>query len=220
MTRSPDKSSFETVADEALFDGEGGFWVFAYGSLLWRPGFAPAARIEARLDGYARRFCLWSHRYRGTPERPGLVLGLDEDPSATTRGVVYRVPPERAAQTRAYLHEREMVTGAYREMMAPVAVLGAPPRCGRTPPPQGALTYVIDRDHAQYAGVLCLDRQAAIIAGGHGKMGPNRDYLFNTVAHLRKIGLDAGELDGLDELEARVRRLSQAPSEASRVQEA
>lgn len=195
-----DKSA---LPDSMVYDDEGGFWVFAYGSLLWRPGFEPAQRVHARVEGFARRFSLWSHRYRGTPERPGLVLALEARVGARTRGIAYRVPPDRAAETRAYLNERELVTGAYQEVMAEVTPLG--PIDG-APTPMRALTYVIRHGHRQHAADLCLRTQADIIARGHGRMGPNCEYLFNTVAHLRAIGLSADDLDDLDELERLVRR--------------
>ena len=83
------------------------FWVFAYGSLMWRPGFPHADSRPAVLHGYHRALCVYSTRYRGTPERPGLVLGLDRGGSC--RGRVRRVSGEDAGHVRAYLTEREMV---------------------------------------------------------------------------------------------------------------
>ena len=172
-----------------------GFWVFGYGSLMWRPGFTFAERRRARLDGFARAFCLSSVRYRGTPERPGLVLGLDE--GASCEGVAYRVAREHAEATHAYLREREMVTYAYREAWLPVTL--HPEHAGET---VEALCYVVRRDHPQYAGGLDLEAQAHRIAGCRGPAGPNADYLFNTVAHLREMAV---EEPALTALEARVR---------------
>ena len=87
------------------------FWVFGYGSLMWHPGFPHVEVCAALLNGYHRRFCVYSHRYRGTPERPGLVLGLDRGGSC--RGLAYRVPAAEGAAAMDYLYEREMVTGVY-----------------------------------------------------------------------------------------------------------
>jgi len=176
------------------------FWVFGYGSLMWRPGFEALERSRALLSGYRRAFALSSLRYRGTPESPGLVLGLDWTPGAACTGIAFRVCPSREAEVRAYLHHREMVTRSYIEVCLPVRLAGPDGAEGET---VEALAYVLDRTHPQYAGGLDLETQAAIIAAAEGPAGPNRDYLHNTVAHLREIGVDDPELFALDE---RVRR--------------
>src|SRR3546814_4674238 len=130
-------------------------WVFGYGSLMWNPGFPHVERETALLRGFHRRFCVYSHRYRGTPERPGLVLGLDHGGSC--RGIAFRVPATEVADTLVYLWEREMVTGVYRPTMLTVGLPGGAMRaCG----------FVVDRRHRQYCGRLELDRTVDIIAGG------------------------------------------------------
>lgn len=189
------------LPDAAVFEPDGGFWVFGYGSLMWNPGFDFAERREAALPGYHRSFCLWSVRYRGTPARPGLVVALAAREGAETHGVAYRVAPEQAATARAYLLKREMVSNAYREQRLPLKLL-----CGRRCA-QEALAYVIDQRHAQYAGGLTLRQQAAVIAESHGPAGPNREYLFNTLAQLRAMGLEEEELGELSALEVEVKRL-------------
>src|SRR3954468_20431888 len=93
-------------------------WVFAYGSLMWRPGFSYVERTPARLIGYHRALCVLSHVHRGTPERPGLVLGLDR--GGRCHGVAFRVAASEAAATLAYLREREQVTSVYIERGLPV----------------------------------------------------------------------------------------------------
>jgi cation transport protein ChaC len=170
-------------------DGKGGFWVFGYGSLMWRPAFAFAERRMARAPGFRRRFCLRSIRYRGTPEDPGLVLGLDRDAAAACEGVAYRVEAVGAEATLAYLRERELVTYAYEEAVAPVALDD-----GRR---VDALLYVVDPAHAQYAGALTLAEQAAAIRRCAGPAGTNLDYFLNTLAHLREIGVHDAELEAL-----------------------
>ena len=104
--------------DEPDRPAPGDLWVFGYGSLLWNPGFGFAEARAARLVGHHRALCITSHRYRGTVERPGLVLGLDRGGSCL--GLAYRVDAADAAAVRDYLREREMVTGAYREGLRPV----------------------------------------------------------------------------------------------------
>ncbi|MEO0994163.1 MAG: gamma-glutamylcyclotransferase [Pseudomonadota bacterium] len=168
-----------------------GFWVFGYGSLMWRPGFDYLERRRATLSGYRRAFALASHRYRGTPEAPGLVLGLDWAPGASCEGIAFRVCPTQEMPVRDYLHEREMVTRSYIEVCCPVRLHGVDM-------PAEATAYVLDRTHRQYAGGLDLERQADIIASSIGPAGPNTDYLHNTVDHLREIGVEDPELYALD----------------------
>jgi cation transport protein ChaC len=163
-------------------------WVFAYGSLIWRPGFAHAGRHRALLRGYHRRFCLWSHRYRGTPERPGLVLGLDR--GGACHGVAFRVAGAAAAEVLRYLDDRELPDGAeqvYHRRLLPVRLLDG----GGTVVP--AVAYVANRACRLYAPTLAAERAAAVIAEGVGQMGANREYLLNTLTHLAELGVrDAG----------------------------
>jgi len=172
-----------------------GFWVFGYGSLMWSPGFDFLERREAVLTGFRRAFALESVHYRGTPDRPGLVLGLDWAPGHQCTGVAFRVCPTRDADVRSYLHERELVSYAYFEVVYPVRMI--------TPSEDGAhrvdaLCYVLDRSHRQYRGDLSLERQADIIAHAAGPRGTNADYLHATVAHLRACGIEDAELTRLD----------------------
>lgn len=171
-------------------------WVFGYGSLMWDPGFQPAEAVKARVSGYARSFCLRSTMYRGTTEAPGLVLGLDPQPGAECTGLAMRIAPDDHAEVLAYLRARELTTDAYHEAVLPLALDD-----GRE---IEALAYVMRRDHCHYAGGLDTDEQARIIATACGGRGPNCDYLFNTAAHLTRIGLPDPQLDHLSET---VRRL-------------
>lgn len=161
----------------------GHLWVFAYGSLIWRPGFAHAGMHRAVLHGWHRSFCLWSHRYRGTPERPGLVLGLDR--GGACQGVAFKVPGAAAAEVLRYLDERELPDGAevvYHRRVVKVRLLD---EGGAVP----AVTYVVNRASRNYVPGLAAEQAAATIARGVGQMGANRDYLLNTLEHLAGIGL-------------------------------
>lgn len=157
----------------------GDLWVFGYGSLMWRPGFPFLERQVGTIRGYHRRLCVYSHHHRGTPERPGLVLGLDR--GGACRGLLFRVAAADRDATIAYLREREQVTAVYREIEARVAV--APDRVVT------ALAYVVDRQHSQYAGVLPREALLAHVRQGVGVSGANPDYVLNTVAHLEELGL-------------------------------
>ena len=162
-------------------------WVFGYGSLMWRPGFAFLEQRRALVRGWRRSLCIYSHIYRGTPERPGLVLGLDSGGSCY--GVAFRVARSHWAATLAYLRERELVTSVYRERWVRLNLGGAENARG--------LTYVVDRRHPQYAGFLERSRRLELVTGSTGQAGANRDYVFNTVEHLAALGIHDVELEWL-----------------------
>ncbi len=176
-----------------------GFWVFAYGSLMWRPGFAAAEIRKARLDGYKRAFALSSLHYRGNEAFPGLVLGLDWDPAVHCKGMALRVSHDQAHEVRHYLAERELVSRAYFEVRHPVTLLcpggGAGPGEGAR---VEAICYILDRTHPQYSGGMSLEDQAAIICRAEGSTGTNRDYLFNTAVHLRELEIEEPDLATLE----------------------
>lgn len=153
-------------------------WVFGYGSLMWRPGFEFAEVRPALLRGWHRSFCLYSLHYRGTPAKPGLVLGLDHGGSC--RGLAFRVPADQATLAIEYLNERELVGYAYIAKTLPVTLDD-----GREVP---SYTFIADRGHRQYAGRLPLETAAAIIMDAQGCAGLNRDYLINTVRKLETDG--------------------------------
>lgn len=154
-------------------------WVFAYGSLMWRPGFDTAEEAPAVIAGYHRALCIASIRHRGTAERPGLVLGLDEGGSC--EGVAFRVLAQDAPSVLAYLRERELVTGVYLERRLPASLAD-----GRT---VEALAYVADPAHPQYVGDLPPEETLARVRAGRGAAGPNPDYVLNTVRELEKMGV-------------------------------
>ncbi|MTJ05507.1 MAG: gamma-glutamylcyclotransferase [Sediminimonas qiaohouensis] len=164
-------------------------WVFGYGSLLWKPGFEVAESALAVLPEYHRSFCMRSIHHRGTDEQPGLVLALDQAEGARCHGQALAVPTGRENETLDYLRERELVSAAYLETRLMVDL-----RDGRR---VEAVTFVIDPDHVQYCGALPLEEQAQIIARAEGGMGPNAEYLFNTAAHLRELGIEDADLDWL-----------------------
>jgi cation transport protein ChaC len=167
-------------------------WVFGYGSLMWRPGFAFLERVPAHLIGAHRALCVYSFVHRGTPERPGLVLGLDR--GGACRGIAFRVAAHLRDETVAYLREREQVTAVYREAVRSVWIeTGERQRVS-------ALCYVVDRGHEQYAGRLTLDEQARLVRQGHGRSGANRDYVISTVSELESQGYRDGDLHKLAEM--------------------
>jgi cation transport protein ChaC len=164
-------------------------WVFAYGSLMWQPGFAFSERAPAALIGAHRSLCIYSFHHRGTLEHPGLVLGLDE--GGACRGIAFRVASGAEGETIAYLREREQVTDVYIESRAPITLLDG---SGRE---YEALCFMADRGHPQYAGRLSLERQANLVRSATGLAGSNIDYVLNTVRHLEEVGIHDVELAGL-----------------------
>ena len=169
----------------------GRIWVFGYGSLIWNPAFHYAERRTARVHGYHRQFCLWARVGRGSPDRPGLMLGLE--PGGSCHGVVYRLAPEQVNSELDVLWRREMNSLAYRPVWL----------AARTPGGiEHAITFAVNRDHERYIADLDLGETARYLASGAGPLGRCCDYLFETVAHLRSLGMRDRHLELL---EARVR---------------
>jgi len=174
----------ESPSRPALAWPAGDLWVFGYGSLMWDPGFPHIDQRPATLYGFHRAFCIWSHHHRGTPQRPGLVLGLDA--GGACRGRVFRVRAADRAATVNYLYDRELVSNVYRPRLHRVHPQGLPAL--------PALAFFADRQHAQYAGKLSPERTAEVVCQGQGARGPCRDYLINTVQHLEALGIVEGPL--------------------------
>jgi cation transport protein ChaC len=166
-------------------------WVFAYGSLMWRPDFAYLERRNARLVGAHRALCVLSFVHRGTPETPGLVLGLDR--GGNCRGIAYRVAAGKRAETIDYLRAREQVTMVYREAWRRVWLDDDPQQSIQ------ALCYMVDRGHPQYAGRLTLAEQLHYVRQGHGRSGPCRDYVLAAVKELETLGVRDPDLHRLAE---------------------
>ena len=168
-------------------------WVFGYGSLMWNPAFHYVERHTARVHGFHRQFCLWSHGGRGSPKYPGLMLSLESGGSCT--GVAYRVTPEAAATELDVLWRREMASRSYRPVWVNVHM-----RHGREP----ALVFAVNRAHERYVAGLDTETIARYIATGKGTNGDCCDYLFDTVDHLRELGIRDRRMEGLEQ---RVREL-------------
>lgn len=156
----------------------GDVWIFAYGSLIWNPLFPVAEERVARIHGFHRSFCIWSRIGRGSPDRPGLVLGLDR--GGNCRGVALRLEARHVFDELALVWRREMVTGAYR------------PTWVRAATDAGfvdAITFVADRKADGYAGDLTQAEVAAILKSGAGFLGTCSEYLAQTTAGLAARGI-------------------------------
>lgn len=164
-------------------------WVFGYGSLIWRPGFDFVRAVPARLRGAHRSLCIYSHRHRGTPDRPGLVFGLMRGGSC--RGMAFEVESGRWPEVHEYLREREMDRGVYREAQRPIELSS-----GAT---VTALAFMVDERHAQYAGRLEIAEQVRLVRSGVGESGRNHEYVLATARHLSRLGIRDKYLDALVE---------------------
>lgn len=136
--------------------------VFAYGSLLWNPGFAVASAERGVLKGWRRSWCVRSCLHRGTPERPGVVLGLVR--GGTCCGVVYEVAPSEADRVEAYLDARELCEGGYRKIQVPIETAAGAVE---------AVVYVSDEPPR------APDLDAII--GARGLSGTNLEYALKTL---------------------------------------
>lgn len=182
-----------SAAAQPLPAAAGAFWVFAYGSLMWDPGFAAEQVRPARLAGYHRALCILSVRNRGTAARPGLVLGLDRGGSCV--GLAMRVGAAQAAETRAALVARELSTNAYRARMVPVRLLHGEGMAAERPAERiKALAFVARPDHPQYVQGLSAAEQARLIRQGHGSYGSSLDYLRAVCRGLASRGIRDGPL--------------------------
>lgn len=154
-------------------------WVFGYGSLIWNPGFKFRRSEKALLRGAHRALSVYSFRHRGTPELPGLVFGLSRGGSCL--GVAFEVDEAIWPQTFDYLQDREQDRGVYREAWRPVTLAS-----GET---VTALAYLVNEQHAQFAGRLDLAEQIRLIARSSGESGGNTEYVRNTARHLLSLGI-------------------------------
>lgn len=178
-------------------------WLFAYGSLVWNPVLDYEDRCVVCAHGYHRSFCLWSRVNRGTPEQPGLVLGLDRGGRCT--GVAYRIPRALAEGELRLLWRREMLLGSYLPRWVHVTRGGESFR---------ALAFVINRASSGYAGRLPTDRIVAILRRAHGRVGSGADYLRLTVDGLAAHGIRDPHLLRVDT--TMQRELGEAETHASR----
>ncbi len=162
----------------------GDFWVFGYGSLIWRPGFAHVETRRARLYGYRRSLCVYSFVHRGTRERPGLVLGLDRGGSCI--GLAFRVPGELRDEVLAYLRERELVTSVYLERSLDIRLDRWHER--RRDGERGRL-YRRPRSMSSMPAGSTRRMQLSIVRGAVGQSGRNEDYVLSTLEHLEALGI-------------------------------
>jgi cation transport protein ChaC len=162
-------------------------WIFAYGSLIWNPLMELKGQILGRIYGYHRRFCLRTKIGRGTPEQPGLILGLDNGGSCTGLGL--RIDRSIFANELDLLWRREMINGSY----TPKKIL-IHTDCGRI---LDGITFVMNHESPNYVGELSLEEKARVIASASGFIGTSLEYLELTYNSLNALGIHDGYLDRL-----------------------
>ena len=172
-------------------------WLFAYGSLMWKPEMEYIGRELASVHGYHRRFCLWQWRYRGTRDKPGLMMALDR--GGTCNGVLFQIPAPDASARLAKVWYREMIGKAYRPVWINARTAKDDIR---------AVTFVADRKSPRYTGRISDLETAKYIASACGHIGPNATYLLETYLHCEESGIHDPMLNRLQllvaaELEAR-----------------
>ena len=170
---------------------EGGLWVFAYGSLLWSPEFTFTEQRVGTLRGWHRRFCLLQRRFRGTPENPGFVLGLDR--GGICRGVAFRLDDGDPHATLMPVWRREMKGKGYEGRWVRVETEAGPVT---------ALTFMVNRVSDRYTGRLSDAEIAERIATACGHLGPSAEYLFRTVEACAALGIHDRHLWSLQALVA------------------
>lgn len=164
-------------------------WVFGYGSLMWKPGFAFERSAPARLDGWHRALCIRSEHWRGTPERPGCVLGLA--PGGSTVGRAFAIDAREEAAILEALDARENVRGyLYERRKVPITLLD-------TGEVVSAWTYLARTADPRFERDLPRAEILRRLREAHGLGGSNLDYLRETVAHLAELGIREHELETL-----------------------
>jgi cation transport protein ChaC len=180
------EASLESVlaARPPAGEGDGDVWLFGYGSLIWNPAFHFTDRHIGRVHGWHRRFCLWTDLGRGSPETPGLVLGLDVGGSCI--GMAFRIPAEEVRTELGLVWRREMLNGAY----VPRWITVDCPDRGRI----HAITFTVNRRFPRYAGRLDNERVARVLTNASGYLGRCADYFFSTIHALEELGIHDTQL--------------------------
>jgi glutathione-specific gamma-glutamylcyclotransferase len=175
-----------SLAEFMVTRPSGNLWIFAYGSLVWNPAIRFEESRVADIQGWHRAFCLSTPVGRGTPQQPGLVLGLER--GGACRGVAYRIAERAIASELSILWSREMLMGGYKPIW--VDLIGEDGKKFGV-----ATSFAIDANHEQYAGDLPHDEKIRRLSIARGSWGSSADYLFRTIQALRKHGIRDEEME-------------------------
>lgn len=182
------EASRQAILDEAKKSGE--LWVFGYGSLIWNPIIEIEDMRPATLTGYGRRFCVWAPIGRGTPECPGLWLGLDETDadSAPCDGMALRIAADKWDLESLILWRREMISGVYRPAWLDLEIEGETKK---------SCVFLANPQHARYASKIDWKAKVSAIAHAEGSLGPCREYLESLAENLAEAGMQDAYIDRL-----------------------
>lgn len=167
---------------------EGPVWVFGYGSLIWNPEMAVVEDQAASLAHYRREMCIKATVHRGSPERPGLVLGIRHQPGGSCQGQAFRLDDQQLQASLHRLIARELVTDCYTPLWLPIDLAD-----GRS---VAALTMVVNEGHPQVVQPS-LDTKVEMIRHATGGRGSSRDYLLNMARHLAENNIRDTEIETL-----------------------
>ena len=196
------ETEIEESLDAAVAGAEnGGLWLFAYGSLLWRPDFSHCEQRIARVHGYHRRFCLWQWRWRGCDDAPNLMLALA--PGGSCTGLAYRIEGPGLRDKLGPVWRREMGGDGYRPLWMKATTDTGPLRVA---------AFVANRAGERYVGPLSDDVVAATIARARGHAGTGAEYLLNTARAMEDLGVRDGMLWRMQHLVAQKLKYSTAPA--------
>lgn len=166
----------------------GPVWVFGYGSLIWNPEMAVVQDCAATLHHYRREMCIEAIVHRGSPQQPGLVLGIRQRQGARCEGHAFQLDENQLQASLHRLIERELVTDCYVPLWLPIDLAD-----GRS---VAALTWVVNESHAQFVQPS-LDAKVEMIRHASGGRGSSRDYLLNIARHLQRNGIRDVEIETL-----------------------
>jgi cation transport protein ChaC len=203
MTDGDYKVAIRSMLEQAP---AGDLWLFGYGSLLWKPACEVAESRVGKVRGWHRAFCIRLPRFRGTPDRPGLMMGLDR--GGQCRGMVFRLPPDQVRTSLGVLFRREMIVKPSSNLPPWLAV-------ETDEGPIRALGFVTNRRSPRYAGKLAPDDVAEIVATAAGHWGSCAEYLRETVARLEELGIRDRNLWRLQALVAERITAAVAPPDSS-----
>jgi glutathione-specific gamma-glutamylcyclotransferase len=190
------EADYDQVTDEILREHPANedLWIFAYGSLMWRPECEIDGQERARLNGWHRKFCMRIARWRGTPENPGLMMALDRGGSC--QAVVQRLPAGTVRERLGQLMRREMKAKEHSTNRPRWVTVDADG--GR----RKAVVFAVVRSSPYYSGDFSPEQIAAVLAKAVGELGSGAEYLMNTVQHLESLGIHDRNLWRLQELVA------------------